>query len=61
MEKENLVIITINLPELYLKNLELMETNGHINSRSDGLRKALGEFLGDESIFCNKLKENDKS
>ena len=48
MEKNKLQNITIALPDIYCDNLAKLEDIGLINSRSDGIRIAVREFLEKE-------------
>lgn len=54
---EEMKIITINLNEPSLKFLQALEDAGFIESRSDGIRRALIEFLQGELELSDKLKE----
>ena len=48
-EKEaKLQNITIALPEIYCDNLKKLQEMGIISSRSDGIRRAIQEFLDKE-------------
>jgi Arc/MetJ-type ribon-helix-helix transcriptional regulator len=49
-------IITINLPEPYLEAIQLLQDFGIYPSRSEAIRKALKDFLGDELIFFQDLE-----
>jgi len=40
--------ITIALPEIYCDNLKKLQEMGIISSRSDGIRRAIQEFLDKE-------------
>ena len=46
--KSKLQNITIALPEIYCDNLRKLQEMGIISSRSDGIRRAIHEFLGRE-------------
>lgn len=47
-EHKALQNITIALPEIYCDNLLKLQEMGVISSRSDGIRKAISEFLNRE-------------
>ncbi|MBN2155916.1 MAG: hypothetical protein JW776_07725 [Candidatus Lokiarchaeota archaeon] len=47
-EDAKLQNITIALPEIYCTNLAKLQEMGIISSRSDGIRKAIEEFLEKE-------------
>ena len=47
-EESKLQNITIALPEIYCDNLKKLQEMGIINSRSDGIRRAIQEFLEKE-------------
>jgi len=47
-ERERLQNITIALPEIYVENLTKLQEAGFINSRSEGIRSAIREFLSKE-------------
>ncbi len=47
-EDTKLQNITIALPEIYCDNLKKLQEMGIINSRSDGIRRAIQEFLDKE-------------
>lgn len=53
----NSKVITINLPKLHLQCLRVMEEEGHIRSRSDGIRKALSRFLDEECLLREELED----
>jgi Arc/MetJ-type ribon-helix-helix transcriptional regulator len=48
-------IITINLPEKYLEAIKDLKDAGEYPSRSEAIRTALKEFLGDELRMFNDL------
>ncbi len=50
-------IITINLPEKYLEAIQTLNDLGVYASRSEAIRTALGEFLGDELKMFQNLEE----
>jgi len=50
-------IITINLPEKYLEAIQTLNDLGVYPSRSEAIRTALGEFLGDELKMFQNLEE----
>jgi Arc/MetJ-type ribon-helix-helix transcriptional regulator len=45
--------VTLNIPEVYNRDLELLRRKGFISSRSEGIRKAVREFL---KIEMNAIK-----
>ena len=47
-EESKLQNITIALPEIYCDNLRKLQEMGIISSRSDGIRRAISEFLNKE-------------
>ena len=47
-KKKNMRNITINLPELYDKNILKLQELGMIPSRSEGVRLAIRNFLQNE-------------
>ena len=47
-EVSKLQNITIALPEIYCDNLRKLQEMGIISSRSDGIRRAISEFLNKE-------------
>jgi Arc/MetJ-type ribon-helix-helix transcriptional regulator len=47
-EESKLQNITIALPEIYCDNLRKLQEMGIISSRSDGIRRAISEFLTKE-------------
>ncbi len=47
-EEAKLMNITIALPEIYCDNLKKLQERGIISSRSDGIRRAIQEFLEKE-------------
>ena len=53
--KSKLQNITIALPEIYCDNLRKLQEMGIISSRSDGIRRAIHEFLGRELSETLKL------
>jgi len=50
-------IITINLPEKYLEAIQTLNDLGVYPSRSEAIRTALSEFLGDELKMFENLDE----
>jgi len=48
--------ITIALPEIYCENLQRLQEMGIISSRSDGIRRAIQEFLESERINIQLLE-----
>ncbi len=48
--------ITIALPEIYCENLQRLQEMGVISSRSDGIRRAIQEFLESERINIKLLE-----
>ncbi|MHA1257941.1 MAG: ribbon-helix-helix domain-containing protein [Promethearchaeota archaeon] len=50
-------IITINLPEKYLEAIQTLNDLGVYPSRSEAIRCALSEFLGDELKMFQNLEE----
>ena len=50
-------IITINLPEKYLEAIQTLNDLGVYPSRSEAIRSALREFLGDELKMFQNLEE----
>ncbi len=50
-------IITINLPEKYLEAIQTLNDLGVYPSRSEAIRSALSEFLGDELKMFQNLEE----
>ena len=50
-------IITINLPEKYLKGIQILQDLGVYPSRSEAIRTALREFLEDEIEFYITLED----
>ena len=48
IEDRALQNITIALPEIYCENLRKLQEMGIISSRSDGIRKAISQFLEKE-------------
>ena len=51
-------IITINLPEQYIQAIQSLQDLGICASRSEAVRTALREFLGEELITFNNLETN---
>ncbi len=51
-------IITINLPERYLQAIQSLQDIGIYPSRSEAIRTALREFLGEELKTFNDLETN---
>ena len=47
-EVSKLQNITIALPEIYCDNLRKLQEMGIISSRSDGIRRAISDFLNKE-------------
>jgi Arc/MetJ-type ribon-helix-helix transcriptional regulator len=58
-EELKLQNITIALPEIYCENLRKLQEMGIISSRSDGIRRAIHEFLGRELSETLKLLDFD--
>ncbi len=50
-------IITINLPEKYLEAIQTLNDLGVYPSRSQAIRTALSQFLGDELKMFENLEE----
>ena len=50
-------IITINLPEKYLEAIQTLNDLGVYPSRSEAIRTALSDFLGDELKMFENLEE----
>jgi len=50
-------IITINLPEKYLAAIQVLNDLGVYPSRSEAIRVALKNFLGNELIMFNNLED----
>ena len=50
-------IITINLPEKYLEAIQTLNDLGVYPSRSEAIRTALSQFLGDELKMFENLEE----
>ena len=50
-----LKIVTINIPNIYLDYIEKMKQKGEVPSRSEAIRRAIGDFLKHESIFTEAL------
>lgn len=40
--------ITVNIPEIYDKNIQELKKAGKVPSRSEAVRTAIGEFLKEE-------------
>jgi Arc/MetJ-type ribon-helix-helix transcriptional regulator len=51
-------IITINLPEQYIEAIQSLQDLGICASRSEAIRTALREFLGEELMTFNDLETN---
>lgn len=51
-------IITINLPEQYIQTIQVLQDVGICASRSEAIRTALREFIGDELKTFNDLETN---
>ncbi|MBY9009158.1 MAG: ribbon-helix-helix protein, CopG family [Candidatus Lokiarchaeota archaeon] len=51
-------IITINLPEKYLEAIQTLNDLGLYPSRSQAIRTALSEFLGDELKMFENLEDD---
>ena len=47
-KQSKLVNVTINLPQVYLWNLDKLQEYGLFNSRSEAIRAAIKEFLDRE-------------
>ncbi len=52
-------IITINLPEKYLDAIHILNEKGIYPSRSEAIRVALKEFLGEELKMYQELEANN--
>jgi len=52
-------IITINLPEKYLEDLQILIEKGFYPSRSEALRIALRDFLANELKFYDDLENSN--
>ncbi len=52
-------IITINLPERYLKAIKTLKDMGIYPSRSEAVRTALDGFLEEEVKFFDEIKQNN--
>ena len=50
-------IITINLPEKYLEAIQILNDLGVYPSRSEAIRNALSQFLGDELKMFENLED----
>ncbi len=50
-------IITINLPEKYLEAIQTLNDLGVYPSRSEAIRSALSDFLGDELKMFENLED----
>ena len=50
-------IITINLPEKYLEAIQTLNDLGVYPSRSEAIRTALSQFLGDELKMFENLED----
>jgi Arc/MetJ-type ribon-helix-helix transcriptional regulator len=50
-------IITINLPEKYLEAIQTLNDLGVYPSRSEAIRCALSDFLGDELKMFKNLED----
>jgi Arc/MetJ-type ribon-helix-helix transcriptional regulator len=50
-------IITINLPEKYLSDIQILNDLGVYPSRSEAIRIALRDFLKEESKMFNDLDD----
>ncbi len=50
-------IITINLPEKYLEAIQTLNDLGVYPSRSEAIRTALSDFLGDELKMFENLED----
>jgi antitoxin ParD1/3/4 len=48
LERQKMKNITIALPEIYVNNIEKLQENGMVPSRSEGIRLAIREFLKKE-------------
>lgn len=47
--------ITIAMPEIYVDNIEKLQTIGMVPSRSEAIRLAIREFLKKEIHICQLL------
>ena len=54
-ERKKMKNITIALPEIYVQNLEKLQTLGMVPSRSEAIRSAIREFLKKEVHVCELL------
>ena len=68
-KKSKLINVTINLPQVYLWNIDKLRDYGLFNSRSEVIRAAIKEFLDRElgvidllnaKTFLGKENENDE-
>lgn len=59
LERQKMKNITIALPEIYVQNIQKLQDNGMIPSRSEGLRLAIREFLKKELGSTVKLLRFD--
>lgn len=48
LERQKMKNITIALPEIYVRNIEKLQENGMVPSRSEAIRLAIREFLKKE-------------
>jgi antitoxin ParD1/3/4 len=55
-ERQKMKNITIALPEIYVRNLEKLQKQGMVPSRSEAIRSAIREFLQKEVHVCNLLE-----
>lgn len=51
--------ITINIPDLYDKNIQKLIIAGYVANRSEGVRTALRDFLKKETNFFEELKGDE--
>jgi Arc/MetJ-type ribon-helix-helix transcriptional regulator len=56
IDRQPMKNITVLMPENYVINLEKLQTIGMIPSRSEGMRKALYDFLKKEMQNCKLLE-----
>jgi antitoxin ParD1/3/4 len=48
LEHQKMKNITIAMPEIYVRNIEKLQENGMVPSRSEAIRLAIREFLKKE-------------
>ena len=59
MEVIKIKIITINLPEKYLRAIQALNDSGIYPSRSEAIRLALKDFLENEFRFYENLDSDN--